>query len=203
MPENSSSELNGLFVGRWWAVLLRGVTAVAFGVIAFAWPHVTIATLILLFGLYALVHGTLSLAAAIGGRGRSGNRLLLVIEGVVGLCAGIITLRSPSTTAMVLVFLIWIWAIATGILRIAEAIRLRKVISGDIWLALSGVLTVLFGIILMLRPVVGAVGLGLDHQRIRAAPGTIRNHTRLRAAGVSARLADRRRLTASGDSPSP
>ena len=159
MPENSSSELNGLFVGRWWAVLLRGVTAVAFGVIAFAWPHVTIATLILLFGLYALVHGTLSLAAAIGGRGRSGNRLLLAIEGVVGLCAGIITLRSPSTTAMVLVFLIWVWAIATGILRIAEAIRLRKVISGDIWLALSGVLTVLFGIILMLRPVVGAVGL--------------------------------------------
>jgi uncharacterized membrane protein HdeD (DUF308 family) len=159
VPKNSSTETEGLFVGRWWAVLLRGLTAVAFGVIAFMWPHVTIATLILLFGLYALIHGILSLSAAISGHGQGGSRVLLAIEGIVGLGAGIITLRSPSTTAMVLVFFIWVWAIATGILRIAEAIRLRKEISGDLWLALSGVVTVLLGLILLLRPVLGAVGL--------------------------------------------
>jgi uncharacterized membrane protein HdeD (DUF308 family) len=159
MPDSSSVMITGQFVGRWWVVLLRGLTAVAFGIIAFAWPHVTIATLILLFGLYALAHGIFSLVAAISSRGQGGGRTLLALEGVVGIVAGIVTLRSPSTAAMVLVFLVWVWAIATGILRIAEAIRLRKEISGEVWLALSGVVTVLFGLMLLLRPVVTAVGL--------------------------------------------
>jgi uncharacterized membrane protein HdeD (DUF308 family) len=159
VPKNSSTETTGLFVGRWWTVLLRGLTAVAFGVIAFTWPHVTIATLVLVFGLYALIHGILSLGAAISGHGEGGSRVLLAIEGIIGLAAGIVTLRSPSTTAMVLVFFIWVWAIATGVLRLAEAFRLRKEISGDLWLALSGVVTVLLGLILLLRPALGAVGL--------------------------------------------
>ena len=154
-----SSNTAGMFVGRWWTVLLRGVMAVAFGVLAFTLPHLTIATLVLLFGFYALIHGTFSLIAAIGNRQMTGSRWLLVLEGVVGIYAGIITLRSPSTTAMVLIFFVWVWAIATGVLRIAEAIRLRKEISGEVWLALSGVVTVLFGVMLMLRPVVGVIGL--------------------------------------------
>jgi len=149
----------GLFVGRWWTVLLRGLTAVAFGLLTFAWPHLTITTLVLLFGFYALMHGVFSLMAALGNRQQTRSRWLLALEGVVGLWAGIVTLRSPSTTAMVLIFFIWVWAIATGILRIVEAIRLRKEISGEVWLALSGVVTVLFGIILMVRPMVGLIGL--------------------------------------------
>jgi uncharacterized membrane protein HdeD (DUF308 family) len=113
-----------------------------------------------LFGLYALVHGILSIAAAIGSRGQHGC-LLMAIEGIVGLCAGVTTLRTSSPTPMAFVFLVWLWAIATGILRIAEAIRLRKEISGDIWLALSGVVTVLFGLMLLLRPYIGVFGLAL------------------------------------------
>jgi uncharacterized membrane protein HdeD (DUF308 family) len=140
-------------------VLLRGLAAVGFGLLAFLWPHLTIATLVLLFGYYALVHGTFSLVAAIGNRRQVGNRWLLALEGVVGIWAGVVTLRSPSTTAMVLIFFIWVWAIATGILRIAEAIRLRKEISGEIWLALSGVITVVFGVFLMLRPAAELVSL--------------------------------------------
>lgn len=159
MTNNYSTETAGLFVGRWWAVLLRGLTAVAFGVLALAWPHVTFAVLILLFGLYALMHGIFSLVAAITSRGQGGNRGLLVVEGVVGIAAGIVTLRSPSTTAMVLIFCVWVWAVATGVLRIAEAIRLRKYIPGELWLALSGVVTVAFGLMIMLRPVIGALGL--------------------------------------------
>jgi uncharacterized membrane protein HdeD (DUF308 family) len=148
-----------MFIGRWWAVLLRGLTAIAFGVIVLVWPHVTIKALILLFGLYALVHGIFSLAAAITSRGGGGNRVLLALEGAVGISAGIITLRSPSITAMVLIFFVWVWAIVTGVLRIAEAIRLRKEIAGEVWLALSGVVTMGFGLMLMLRPIFGAVGL--------------------------------------------
>jgi uncharacterized membrane protein HdeD (DUF308 family) len=68
-------------------------------------------------------------------------------------------LRSPTTTAMVLIFFVWVWAIATGILRIAEAIRLRKAIRGEVWLALSGVVTVVFGLMLFLRPVAALIGL--------------------------------------------
>ena len=155
---DSSPNTAGLFVGHWWTVVMRGLTAVVFGLLAFAWPHLTLATLVLLFGFYALIHGTFSLIAAIGNR-QTGDRWLLALEGVVGIWAGIVTLRTPSTTAMVLIFFVWVWAIATGILRIAEAIRLRKEISGEVWLALSGVVTILFGVLLMLRPVIGLIGL--------------------------------------------
>ena len=154
-----SQVTRNLFARRWWVVLLRGVIAVIFGLMAFAWPHLTIATLALLFGFYALIHGISSILAAIAYRPEAGNRWLLALEGVVGIWAGIVTLRSPTTTAMVLIFFVWVWAIATGILRIAEAIRLRKAIRGEVWLALSGVVTVVFGLMLLLRPIAALIGL--------------------------------------------
>jgi uncharacterized membrane protein HdeD (DUF308 family) len=152
---------NELFRGRGWVVLLRGLTAVAFGVVALAGPHVTLSTLAILFGVYALVHGILSLAAAIGGRGQHGS-VLLGVEGVLGLLAGVLTLRRLHPSIMALVFLVWLWAIATGVLRIAEAVRLRKEIPGDIWLALSGLVTVFLGLMLFSHRIIGgAVGLAL------------------------------------------
>jgi uncharacterized membrane protein HdeD (DUF308 family) len=156
---DASTNTSGLFVGRWWTVLLRGLTAVAFGLLTFAWPHLTIKTLVLLFGFYALIHGMFSLMAALGRQQQTRSRWLLALEGIIGIGAGLVTLRTPSITAMVLIFFIWIWAIATGILRIVEAIRLRKEISGEVWLGLSGVLTLLFGVLLMLRPMAGLIGL--------------------------------------------
>jgi len=84
---------------------------------------------------------------------------LLALEGIVGVWAGVVTLRSPALSAAVLVFFISIWAMATGFLRIAAAIRLRREISGEVWLALSGVLSVLFALMLMVRPAVGALAL--------------------------------------------
>jgi uncharacterized membrane protein HdeD (DUF308 family) len=83
----------------------------------------------------------------------------LALEGIIGIWAGVVTLRAPEVTAVVLVFFISIWAMATGFLRIAAAIRLRKEISGEVWLALSGVLAVLFALMLIMRPVVGVLGL--------------------------------------------
>ena len=148
----------GLLDRRWWAVILRGLIAIAFAVLAFTWPGVTVATLVLLFGFYALADGVSSLVAAIGGR-RPDDRWLLVLEGVIGIWAGVITLRAPGVTAAVLVFFISIWAMATGFLRIVEAIRLRKQISGEMWLALSGVLSILFALMLMVRPIAGALSL--------------------------------------------
>lgn len=140
-------------------MVLRGIVAIVFGVLAFAWPGVTLATLVLLFGWYALVDGIFSLVSATGGRRTREDRWLLAPEGIVGLWAGVVTLRAPAITAIVLVFFISIWAMATGFLRIAAAFRLRKEISGEVWLALSGVLAVLFAVMLMLRPLAGAMGL--------------------------------------------
>lgn len=148
----------GLWDRRWWAVILRGLIAIAFAVIAFTWPVVTVATLVLLFGIYALVDGVSSLIAALVGRHHE-DRWLLALEGVIGIWAGVITLRAPGLTATLLVFFISIWAMATGFVRIIEAIRLRKQISGEIWLALSGVLSILFALVLIVRPVVGALSI--------------------------------------------
>jgi len=180
-----------LFAGRWWAVLLRGIVVLAFGVLAFVWPGVTVATLVLLFGFYALMDGIFSLVSAIGGRRRREDRWLLVLEGIVGLWAGIVTLRSPAITAVALVFFISIWAMATGFLRIVAAMRLRKEISGEVWLALSGVLSVLFAFMLMLNPGIGVIALiwliggyalimgvfqillGVELRGLRATPGHV------------------------------
>lgn len=148
-----STNAIGLFLGQWWTVLVRGFAAVAFGVLVFAWPHLTVATLVLLFGLFALTHGTFSLIAAIANRQKTRSRWLTAFEGVIGIWAGIVTIRSPLMTAMVLMFFVWVWALATGILRICEAIRLRKEISGEVWLALSGVILIVFAFMLRLRPV--------------------------------------------------
>jgi len=160
LSKSFSADRSELFKGRGWVVLLRGLTAITFGILALASPHTTPGTLGLLFGLYALAHGILSVAAAIGGRGQHGC-LLLATEGIIGLWAGVVTLWTTLPSPKALIFLIWVWAVGAGVLRIVEAIRLRKEISGDVWLALSGSVTVLLAIMLMLRPVVGAVGLAL------------------------------------------
>ena len=160
MPtEDFLPETKPLFAGRWWAVVLRGIIAIIFGALAFTWPGVTLATLVLLFGFYALVDGIFSLVAAIGGRRTREDRWLLALEGIVSLWAGIVTLRAPSITVLSLVFFISIWAMVTGFLRIAAAFRLRKEISGEVLLVLSGVVSVLFALMLVFRPVIGALGL--------------------------------------------
>jgi uncharacterized membrane protein HdeD (DUF308 family) len=148
-----------LWGGYWWASLLRGVIAIIFGVLAFTWPRVTLQTLVFLFGGYALVDGLFSLAAAIGGRRHRENRWLPALEGVVSVWAGVVTLRNPATAAFVLVYFISIWAMTTGFLRIVTAIHLRREVSREPWLVLSGALSVLFALMLMLRPALGVIGL--------------------------------------------
>jgi len=153
-----------LFRGWGWAVILRGLITVAFGVLAFAWPSLTfsphpggpIPRLVFLFGLYAILHGILSIAAAMGGRPGSS---LLATEGIVGIFTGIMTFQTRSASAKALVFFVWLWAIATGILRIIEAIRMRKYIRGDVWLMLSGVAAVFLGWMLLLRRQIGVLSL--------------------------------------------
>jgi uncharacterized membrane protein HdeD (DUF308 family) len=144
-------------IDHWWAFALRGVAAVIFGILAFAWPGVTLAVLVLLWGAYALIDGILALASAF--RTDHDHRWALLIEGIVGIGAGVASFAYPGLTALVLVYIIAFWALITGLLEIVAAVRLRKVIDNEWWLVLSGALSVLFGIVLVAAPGAGALAL--------------------------------------------
>ena len=144
---------------NWWALAIRGAAGIIFGILAFIMPGITLMTLILLFGAYALVDGIFNLIAAL--RGRAGDQpwWWLALEGLVSIGAGIVTFTWPGLTAMVLVFVIAVWAVITGVLEIIAAIRLRQEISNEWWLVASGVISVLFGVLLMVAPGTGALAL--------------------------------------------
>ena len=144
---------------NWWAVLLRGVAAVIFGIVTFLAPGISLTALVLVFGAYALVDGIFSIASAIRRRGATDNWWLLLLHGLLGVVVGVATLVWPGITAVVLLYLIAFWALMTGVFEIAAAIRLRKVITNEWWLGLSGVLAIVFGVLLTLAPGPGALAM--------------------------------------------
>jgi uncharacterized membrane protein HdeD (DUF308 family) len=146
--------------GTWWAITLRGAAGVLFGVLALAMPGLSLAALVLLFGVYAIVEGGLTLVAA--ARGAAGRpRWVLLLQGVVSIAAGVVAFALPALTALVLIWLVGLWAMVTGALDVAAAIRLRREIAGEWRLALAGALSIVLGALLMLAPVAGTPGLVL------------------------------------------
>jgi uncharacterized membrane protein HdeD (DUF308 family) len=141
---------------NWWLVFFRGVFAVVFGLLALGWPGVTLGALVLLYGVYALASGVLALLSAFSGRSAR-SPWMLVLEGVVGIGAAAAAFLWPALTALVLLYIIAFWAILSGVFEIAAAIRLRKEIEGEWLLALSGIASLAFGALLILRPAAGAV----------------------------------------------
>jgi uncharacterized membrane protein HdeD (DUF308 family) len=144
----------------WWMVALRGLLLLLLGLAAVAWPGVTLTVLVLWIGAGFLVNGVLALAAAIAGRDIQG-RSWLILEGVLGIGAGILTFLYPGITGLVLLWLVAGWAIVTGVLEIAAAVQFRKVIRGEWMLALAGVLAIAFGVLLIARPGAGLLTLSL------------------------------------------
>ena len=146
--------------GHWWALALRGALAILFGLAALLRPGIALEALILLFGAYALVDGVFSIVGVFGGTRSGTPRWLLLIEGVASIVAGLIAFILPGLTAILLLYLIAVWAIVTGISEIAMAIRLRKEITGEWALIVGGAFSVLFGVILaVVGPVVGLISL--------------------------------------------
>jgi uncharacterized membrane protein HdeD (DUF308 family) len=145
---------------NWWLLLLRGIAAILFGVLAFVWPGITLITLTFMWGAYALVDGAVSLWAAIVGKGGGlAPRWWLAVVGVAGILAGLVAFLSPGITAIVLLTFIAAWAIVIGVFEIVGAVRLRKEIEGEWLLALSGVLAILFGVALIAVPGAGLLSL--------------------------------------------
>jgi uncharacterized membrane protein HdeD (DUF308 family) len=144
---------------NWWALALRGVVAIGFGILAFLLPGATIGALILLFAAYAIVDGASHVVTGIRGRSGDGPDFLMILGGVVGIVAGIFAVALPGLTALALLALIGAWAIVTGAAEILMAYRLRKEIRGEWLLAFDGAISVLFGIYVWLFPGAGALAL--------------------------------------------
>jgi len=142
---------------NWWALMIRGIAAVVFGVLAFIWPGATIVAIGVLFGAYAFVDGVFAIVAAVRAAEAHERWWPFVIEGIVGLLIAAITFYDVAITIFALFFTIAAWAFITGIMEIAAAIELRKTLANEGWLILGGVLSILFGILMVWRPLAGAL----------------------------------------------
>ena len=143
----------------WWTFILRGLLAIAFGILAFVAPVWGLAILVALFGVWALIDGVTSVWTGIRTRRVDRNWWLEILEGLVSIVAGLIALVLPGLAADVLVLLIGVWAIVTGVFQIWAAVRLREQIRGEFWLGLAGVASILFGVLILVFPAGGALAL--------------------------------------------
>ncbi|HVH39820.1 MAG TPA: HdeD family acid-resistance protein [Gemmatimonadaceae bacterium] len=144
---------------NWGVMVSRGVIAIIFGLLALFNPGTTLATLVLLFGVFAIVDGAFMIFSAIANRRNQPRWGTLILGGILGIAIGAMTLFRPGITAVALLAMIAIWAIIIGIAEIVAAIRLRKEITGEWMFVLTGLLAVAFGAVLIMRPGVGALAM--------------------------------------------
>lgn len=141
---------------NWWALLLRGIAAILFGIFAFVSPGVTLLSLVLVFGIYAIFDGIFAIVAGLRAPGGGGMWWMLVLVGILGLVAGGVAIAAPGQTVIALVTLIGLWAVISGVFHIIAAIGLRKQITGEWMMILSGLLSILAGGSLVANPGSGA-----------------------------------------------
>jgi uncharacterized membrane protein HdeD (DUF308 family) len=146
-----------MLASHWWVLVLRGAAAIIFGILAFVWPAITFTALVLLFGVFALWDGVFTLVGAF--RSSGNRRWALILEGLVSLAAGLVAFLWTEAASVALLFIIAAWAVVTGILEIIAAIRLREEIEGEWLLLAGGLLSVLFGIGVVLFPGAGLVAI--------------------------------------------
>jgi uncharacterized membrane protein HdeD (DUF308 family) len=144
---------------HWWVSVIRGLAAIVFGVIAFAYPGLTLATLVLLFGAWVLIDGVFRVAGAIAGRPSDPEWGFHLIVGIIGIIIGFLTFRAPLITALALIIYIAAWALMIGATEIALAIKLRREIKGEWFLILMGLASILFAVLLLWNPAPGALAL--------------------------------------------
>jgi uncharacterized membrane protein HdeD (DUF308 family) len=147
-----------ILIGNWWALALRGVVAILFAIIAFFWPGITAAALVLLFGVYALVDGILALVAALLAARRHGRSGALLLEGILNIIIAVVVFAWPGPVLVALIYLIALWAVITGVALMAAGIALIR-ISGEWLLVVSGLVSILLGIVLFVQPATGVVAL--------------------------------------------
>ncbi len=153
---------------HWWIVLVRGILAIVFGIVAIVWPGVTLFVLVTLFSAYASVNGIFSIVGAVRAAERHVQWLALLAEGILGIIIGVITFFHPALTAIAFLYFIAAWTIITGILELFAAIRLRQGLSGEVLLVLAGIASVILGVLLAIFPRTGRLHRRFDHRYLRA-----------------------------------
>ena len=142
---------------NWWALVVRGVLGLLFGAFAIALPAAAFAVIVVVFGAYAFVDGLFTIVVALrDARGERGWGTLL-LSGIAGVLTGVAVLVAPAVTALVLLYVIAGWAIVTGALEIAAAVRLRRHVTGEWLLALNGAVSIAFGVLVVVAPLAGAL----------------------------------------------
>ena len=151
--------LSSMLQRSWWVLLVRGLAAIAFGVLTWMQPGVSTVALLVIFGAYVFVDGVLGVYAAIKGRQQSRHWWVILIWGLVGVLVGVMTFINPTITGLVLTIYIGVWAIITGVMQIIAALRLRKEIEGEWLLILSGLISVIFGGFVISQPLAGMMAM--------------------------------------------
>jgi uncharacterized membrane protein HdeD (DUF308 family) len=144
---------------HWWAFVIRGLVAILFGIACWVWPGLTLTALVIVFGAYALVDGIFAVAAGIASYGENRRWWAEILVGLAGVAAGIVAWVWPGITALTLLYIIALWAIASGVFEIGAAVELRHSIENEWFLGIGGALSVLFGILLIIFPGSGALAL--------------------------------------------
>lgn len=161
MAENVESNVENVlkwaWSSVWWDVLLRGVIAVIFGLLVFFMPGLTVALFVLLFGAFAVADGILLLLQAV--TVKDGRWWVRLLQGIVAIAAGVAVFLWPAISALTLLYVIAFYLIFTGVLQAVTAIELRKVIKNEWLYIISGLLSVIVGILLVIRPLTGAIAL--------------------------------------------
>lgn len=155
-PLYRAESMSALLARNWWAVALRGVFAIIFALIAFLWPDATILSFVLFFSAYMLVDGVFGIVAGIRAAAQHERWGLLILEGVLNILVGILAFLMPGLTVVFFVTLLAVWSLITGVLMIVAAFKLSPDF-GRGWLIFSGLVSVLFGVALLIAPLIGAV----------------------------------------------
>lgn len=142
---------------NWWALALRGVVAIVIGLVAFLWPGITLAALVLLFAAYMLVDGVFAIIAGVRAAAHHERWWPFVIEGILDLAAGAIAALWPGIALLTFIYLAGFWAIFSGVALLAAAMRLRA--HGEWFLVLSGIVSLLWGVVVIFWPIAGEIAL--------------------------------------------
>lgn len=148
--------MNDMLANNWWAVALRGVVAILFGIAAFAMPVVTMLSLVVVFAAFSFVDGVFGIIAAVRGARRGERWVWLLLNGILGIAAGAVAIFYPDITVLAFVILVAVWALISGTLVLISAFRL-KIDHGRVWLAIGGIASIVFGLLLMVSPYIGAL----------------------------------------------
>ena len=144
---------------NWWTLVVRGIAAIVFGLLAWFKPGITLAVLVLFFGVYVLIDGAIALFTAFSKRVPEDSRWLVGLLGALGVLIGVLTLWRPAAAAVALLLYIAAWSLVMGVLQIVAAIRLRKEIRGEFWLGLAGALSIALAVLILVSPGAGALSL--------------------------------------------